>query len=584
MSEVNHKLVLKGGHCKYIGSLFLVFSIWIAVTFAMQAFDSAEKKDLWLDESWSLEYSVQKSAYWDILVNGASGQLSPAPLDYVFLKVWDQLRGPLHSFGLPFNVYYRLHPIFSSLLSGLIVIFLIYFKPGQGKVNFFLKCLQAGLLLCALGDYYFRLHNFFFSIEMRVYALWNGLWFLTMVWYVCYPKAHRVLIILFSFLALTATVSIFQMFSFALSFMVVELMYKENFWDVVKKILKIFIFPGIICLYYILGKVGTYSHVSGQESFDQYLANFFQFWKAMRMVPILSFLGILMTVSYQKLRSHTVIFLTIFILYFISPIINYITISRGVYFTHRQYRYYELIFPVFMISLAVAVPFYWERIKQFRLKSMPWWNWIRLSSIILMSFFLIGNFIINYGDFKKRARNQTLNRLQPASYEYLFQISKMAGEINKSKLEKYERYYQKIIQYIPNRPDAHGVLGFCLYHLGKVEGSVVAYRKAIEMEPRFFWFYHNLGTIYFKQKEYAKAVDVLTKALKQKPEHAIKYISSSKIIYLPLLSGQIDDGKVLQDQLKQGYQDCAVMLILSQQYLQGRPKEKADHLRNLRVF
>jgi len=471
------------------------------------------------------------------------------------------MRTPLRSLGLPFNVYYRLHPIFSSCISGLIVILLLYFSLRKNNGNFLILLIQMGLLIVALNDFYFRTHNFQFSIETRAYALWQALWFLIIGLYFYFKRFNALIIILLCLLAATTGASVFQILSFAFSFFLVKLLSKERVGGVIKTIVKVFIIPVGICLYYTSVRDSSYH----AENVATFLPQFLEFWLVMKIVAVLSFLSILMTSFSKELRSHTIIFLTMLTLYAISPLINYISTSRGLYFVFRHYRYYDLIYPFFYMSLALALPIYVEVIKKYR--TMTRLDFIRLALIACVSIFLFIGYIKSYKEARRVARSQTINRLMPGSYDYLFEGAQDHKKINKKKFKKFVRYYKKITQYHPPMADAHGMLGFSLYYSGKQDQAIAAYKQAIELEPLFFWFYYNLGTIYFKAGQYTEAVKIFKKAMETRPEHALIFIHSSRMIYIPILKERLDSFSALNMQLTKGYQNCYRSLVLSQRYL-----------------
>lgn len=53
-----------------------------------------------------------------MILKGAQGQGSPSPLDYVFCKALDDIKGAVHSFGLKDAIYYRL---FSNIVKSIVL-------------------------------------------------------------------------------------------------------------------------------------------------------------------------------------------------------------------------------------------------------------------------------------------------------------------------------------------------------------------------------------------------------------------------------------------------------------------------------
>lgn len=343
---------------------FVVASAWLSLKFITTAVDRAHSHDLWLDERNG--QSARTAGYIQLIKGDLGSQCSRSPLEYLAQKIFDQAGGlSLRTMGLEDNIYYRLHSIFYNWISGLLVVLIAFFKIKKGVNNYFVFGLQILLLLGALWLYYFWRFNFPFSIQMRPYALWNSLWLMILCLFLVEGRLKGwPFTVLFFLLAATMNVAIWQLFSFTAAFMIVRLAQKESFLQSAKIILKILLIPTAVSLYYILIDSATYSWY---EDFDQYLKEFFHFWTTKEMIPILSTLGILLTVWYKELQNHTIIFLTMLILYLISPLINYIILSRGIFFSSRHYIYYDLIYPVFLVSMAIITPSLWERIRQYSL-------------------------------------------------------------------------------------------------------------------------------------------------------------------------------------------------------------------------
>lgn len=164
---------------------------------------------------------------------------------------------------------------------------------------------------------------------------------------------------------------------------------------------------------------------------------------------------------------------------------------------------------------------------------------------------------------KDRAKITDLyNKLNPIPVQYLFDVAEGIQIRDQMQLEQYNAYYGNIIAETPGAADALGMLGHCSYSLGKMEIAVTAFQRAVQMEPRFFWFYHNLGAIYFKNGDYPKAVAILRAGLKVKPEDTLKFLFSSKA-YLPLVMRFWKTPALLETRLQEGYRNSYKLLLLS---------------------
>ncbi len=193
--------------------------------------------------------------------------------------------------------------------------------------------------------------------------------------------------------------------------------------------------------------------------------------------------------------------------------------------------------------------------------------------LYLLAFGLIWG-LFDIPKVRQTVQLKILNRFRPESFDYLVQTAVEGKKFDKHLLETYSFYYQKVTEYVPHRADAYGMLGFCDYHLGKKEEAIASYEKAIEINPDFFWFYYNLGVIYFKDGQYKEAYEVFKKTVKVKPQATLSFIQWSKRIYMPLVIIKIRLGDSVEEELKTGYRDCYKLLAMLQQYFFNRPEFK----------
>ena len=135
-------------------------------------------------------------------------------------------------------------------------------------------------------------------------------------------------------------------------------------------------------------------------------------------------------------------------------------------------------------------------------------------------------------NIRKKAALTNLNQLKPDSFDGLVQF--LADRRKKDFLKPYVAYYEKMAEYGVGGADVYGLLGFFYYGEGDSAKAMAAYREAIKRNPYFFWFYHNLGLIYFNQKQYDKAIKVLQAATAADPDVTLKTIRKEKI-YIPVM-------------------------------------------------
>ena len=336
--------------------IFVLILFSISLLFVFKAFKAAEKKDIWLDEAVALRETVRNYRV-NLIISGGQGEGSPAPLDYIVVRVLDMIRLKVKTFYLSFNVYYRLSSIFANCISGFIAALFVFLHIKKKSHNYIILLMQVVFLYFAVIVYYFWPFNFQYAIELRPYALWNSIWFMLLVDFLLkgqFKWEFRNLLIL---LAATQTAAVFQMASFAVGYLVFRIVEKEDIKEIMKKILKTFFIPFCVSLYYISCKQSGFNYAAG---FDVYLKQFFDFWLTKEMIPVLTITGMLLTVGYKNMRHVTTVFFVMFLLYLVSPIINYVILSHNFFFSSRHYIYYDLVYPIFLISFAVMLPKYFE--------------------------------------------------------------------------------------------------------------------------------------------------------------------------------------------------------------------------------
>lgn len=339
---------------------FLAVAV-VCVQFIRTAVTKAELRAFWGDETYGLAVAREQGSGHHI-VRGVRGQGSPAPLDYIVLKAMSDIHETINVADLPFNVYYRLHTISYSLLAGVFVVVLMHGRLRRRPTNYIVLACQLLLLLSALIFFYFWPFNLQYSVETRPYSLWNALWFCTLVMYIYYSRLAWPMIIVMVFMAATATASIYQLFSLGCAWLVVQIWEHESWRNIVINALKYYTLPTFVALYYIFIRPMQFAFTPEAMGQDYY-QEFFRFWTTKEMVPLLSVSGILLTAWFKKLRPCTLVFMTMLLLYLMSPLLNYIAIQHGFFFSSRQYIYYDLVYPLFLISLMWAIPIYVEKIR-----------------------------------------------------------------------------------------------------------------------------------------------------------------------------------------------------------------------------
>ena len=134
---------------------------------------------------------------------------------------------------------------------------------------------------------------------------------------------------------------------------------------------------------------------------------------------------------------------------------------------------------------------------------------------------------VNYDQVDSEFKIRTLNFIRP-SFEPLIEAAEYRTKMEKKQLKEYVQYYKKIIEYIPGRSDAYGLLGFCYYNAGFYAKAIEYYQQAIELHPPVFWFHYNLGVAYFRSGQFDAAIEAFESAKTKRADLTLRYVRASR--------------------------------------------------------
>ncbi|MEA2027480.1 MAG: tetratricopeptide repeat protein [Campylobacterota bacterium] len=78
--------------------------------------------------------------------------------------------------------------------------------------------------------------------------------------------------------------------------------------------------------------------------------------------------------------------------------------------------------------------------------------------------------------------------------------------------------YTRAIEINPKKDEAYYNIGIAYYSLKEYNKAIIAYTKAIEINPKDDEAYYNMGSAYYNLKEYNKAIIAYTKAIEINPK------------------------------------------------------------------
>jgi len=343
------------------------FSAFVIVTVILMAFCNfinqmyrADSKDFWGDETYSLKNTVQGITYLGLLGKGAGRtEANAAPLDYLFTKMLDDMKQGVGSFGVSDKVYYRLWANFVMVFSGFVVICLfvrdIRYSPSSDLVRMF----QLLLLMFLPFVYLYRPMTYHYAAEVRPYALWFALWFITIAVCSLTHKAKFILALCLSLLAMTMVGSVFQILSVGIAYF--ALRWQQNGWkQAIMDCSQVLIVPVFLVVYYAYP--ASYGHRNDEPWADAW-HRFFILWGHEAIIIPMLLVAIGSLCLSKRTLPMTTGPLAVLIVFLMGPLIFWATLSRGYFFTERQYIYYDAHRAVFWLGLINILPFYLEKLK-----------------------------------------------------------------------------------------------------------------------------------------------------------------------------------------------------------------------------
>jgi len=365
---------------------FAVFVISVVFLFGLCNFLNqayrADKKEFWLDEKFSLKNTVQGKSYLKLFSKGAvASEANAAPLDYLFTKILDDAKEVVSSFGVSDEVYYRLWANFVMVFSGFVVVCFFARDILRSSFSDSIRMFQLFLLMLLPFTYLFRPLTYHYAAEVRPYALWFALWFISIGVCSLARTSKVVLSLCLSLLAMTMVGSVFQILAIGISYLAVRWL-QSGGKKAIGESLQVFTVPFFLVVFY------AYPAAYGNRSLEPWAAawhRFFELWS--HESSIIPMLLIVIGSLYLTKRTQSMMIgpLSVLIVFLIGPAIFLITIWRGYFFTERQYIYYDVHRAVFLLSLINALPFYLEKIKDQK----------KLIFAMVVIFALCGSFIFS---------------------------------------------------------------------------------------------------------------------------------------------------------------------------------------------
>ncbi len=87
------------------------------------------------------------------------------------------------------------------------------------------------------------------------------------------------------------------------------------------------------------------------------------------------------------------------------------------------------------------------------------------------------------------------------------------------KLDIALKYAKKAIEINETKPEFHHTLGWVLFKSGELKSSIQAFKRALELRPKYLIAKYDLGLAYYLTKDYSKALEAFNGVLAINPTH-----------------------------------------------------------------
>jgi hypothetical protein len=326
----------------FLAALALLTAAFIALAVAR-----ADRATLRGDEVVTLYGIRDGPGIAELMRRGAPGQVSPAPLFYVPSLLLDRIKGQVDYFGLRPSGYFRLPSVLFTAVLGaasawLMARHLRRQEPAPSPVAYF-------LVLCAVAVYWSQPKMFAFACLDRPYALWNGLWLLSLTVFLVHPKARLAPAILLSLMAATAIPAFFQIAALGSSFYAIRRREGGRARDILSDAARIFTAPVLIAIYYA---TRTWAESSdGMTVESETIPALLRFWMVTNLHAWLAAaVSAFLVWKFPRLRPSAIPVAAFCVLLVIVPVIFGLATRRG--FTNPS-RYY--IWTTTALPLAILL-------------------------------------------------------------------------------------------------------------------------------------------------------------------------------------------------------------------------------------
>jgi len=329
---------------------FVVLLSLIALTAFTIGLRKANRTTLRGDEVVTLTRFLKSQSLRDLILKGATQQVSPAPLLYLADLTLEASRERVNYLGLTPQGYLRLPSlVFTAGLAfgAALVVGLRIRRQGDSP-------LQYLFVLCGLAIFLFHPKVFAFAGTERPYGLWTGLWLFLLAWLLGRPPSPGVPMIVLTLAAATATAACFQILAVGIALAVVRGIEIRPPKEILKELALLLALPALVGGYYALRS----SDASFEElSYGEKVPHFLRFWLLSNLhVWIAGGAMTFLALKRPALRELAIPAVALAALMFVMPLIFTLSHMKGYTMPSRQYIWTATAVPVACFFAAIAWP------------------------------------------------------------------------------------------------------------------------------------------------------------------------------------------------------------------------------------
>jgi len=303
------------------------------------------------DEIVTLFWNRESPGVGDLLLTGARGQVSPAPLYYLVDRVVDDAKDRFHYLGLMPSGYFRLPALLFTALLGAASAWLVALRLRRQEAA--VSPVAYFLILCGVAAYWFQPKVLTFACLDRPYGLWNGLWLHALALLLARPGDKLALGILLTLLATTATAACFQILAIGIAFYGVHRWEGKAAGGILREGAFLLAAPALVGAYYALRSGSGGSDPRTFESDP--LPNLLRFWLVTNLPAwIAAAAAAALILRRPKLREYALPVAAFAVLLMILPLIYTLARLKGYSSPSRQYIWTTTALPLVLFLAALG--------------------------------------------------------------------------------------------------------------------------------------------------------------------------------------------------------------------------------------